>query len=246
MEASPAQLLASLALGLTCLIGIVVGGRTLVVWLRTRQFAELAIGLNCISLSAGAALIVLLTRAPALKASAPGAVLWGLSLVLLGTHVLAMFFGTWQIFRASRSWPLVLCAPAALAVILFVIWSWLAYEPSAERSLLYDGTRLVGFAWTSYECFRFSSQLRRRARLGLGDAAIAHRIALWGIASGSQLATSALSVFSSAVLGLRIMDTSGGLLTVAVLGLSGSLCIALAFFPPRAYTRWLSAAESPA
>lgn len=245
MDASPVQLAASAALALTCVIGLVVGVRTLRVWTRTRQLAELAIGLNIASVSAGAALMVLLANAPGLARSSAGTALFGVSALLLASHVLALWFGTWRIFRAAERWPLVLCGPAALAMLVYLVWAAAELQQTPARTLFYETVRLLGFAWTSAECFRTSSQIRRRARLGLGDAFVAHRISLWGIASVSQLTATVLSVVSTFGLGVRIMDSTAGLLTISVLGLSGSVCIALAFFPPRAYARWV-AARGPA
>jgi hypothetical protein len=51
-----------------------------------------------------------------------------------------------------------------------------------------------------------------------------------------------LSVASSVVLGLPLVDSTVGLLALSLLGLGGTICLALAFFPPRAYARWVGRA----
>jgi hypothetical protein len=238
----PIQWIGNAALALTCLIGLAVGLRTLAVWARTRRFPELAIGLYATSLAGGGMLLVGLRSAPDFLATPVGRALWGLSLLLLAFHALAMYFGTWKIFRPDDRWPLAFCLPACAAMVVYFAWGWVDVAVTAPRALFYDSVRFVGFAWTSIECFRYAGQLRRRARLGLGDAFVAHRITLWGIASTTQLTSNVLSVASSVVLGLPLVDSTVGLLALSLLGLGGTICLALAFFPPRAYARWVGRA----
>ncbi len=96
-----------------------------------------------------------------------------------------------------------------------------------------------GMAWAAYECFRYSSMLRRRAALGLGDPMIAHRIWLWGLGAVATLMAIGLDVGSWALAGASLGATPMGLHAMSFLGLLGAIAIAFAFFPPSFYLRWI-------
>ncbi len=239
MEVSPIQILARLALVATCVIGFAVGFRTLAIWWRTRCFPELAIGTNLISIGAGGVLLVVLGESTSLVDSAGGPALWAVTLVVLGVHVLCMGLTNWRVFRPTEKWPAAICAAIVVGMAIFFVWGWREFAQTNARTLYYESVRLLTFAWTSFECFRYAARLRRRAALGLGDPVIAHRIGLWGIASAAQIVTTSLAVFYGAVWQMRLFEAPVGMILMSLFGLCGAVCIALAFFPPRPYARWI-------
>ncbi len=110
----------------------------------------------------------------------------------------------------------------------------------AERVLVSQSTRLVGFAWCIYECFRYAQLIRKRARLGLALPSLAHRFRLWGVACSAQF-TGALIMLLSTVVPIPL---SANYLIQSPLAAAAVICIGLAFFPPANYIRWISADDS--
>ena len=96
-----------------------------------------------------------------------------------------------------------------------------------------------------YECLRYSALLRRRVEYGLGGSMVAHRIWLWGMGAIAQVVVLLFEVVSWYATGDVLMSTSLGLHLVSLLGLAGSVAIALAFFPPSGYVRFISARQAP-
>lgn len=67
---------------------------------------------------------------------------------------------------------------------------------------------------------------------------MANRIALWGVAAG--LIAFLFLMTPVADLVARVAPQSPALLMLqSLIGLVVAVCIALAFFPPRAYLRWI-------
>jgi hypothetical protein len=96
-----------------------------------------------------------------------------------------------------------------------------------------------GAAWMAIECFRFHAQLRRRARLGLAEPFVVHRVALWGTAIGASALAYATSVVHRVLYGTGLREHGWALAIVSLLAIVTAVGIALAFFPPRAYLRFI-------
>ena len=109
----------------------------------------------------------------------------------------------------------------------------------AERAILFVALRFVGMAWSTFECFRYSAMLKRRAEIGLAQPMVAHRFSLWGIGAGAQVAVLTFELGSWFVTGNSLTSAALGLHFTSALGLAGTVAIALAFFPPAAYERFI-------
>ncbi len=230
------DLLAKLALVVTCVVAVYVSVRMLLIWRKTRMFPELCIGLNVLSIALGGLVITLLmvsgsTPADGAKYFIPRV----FGLLCIFVHITASYATVWKIFRSSDLWALALIVAATAAA---VPWFFGALanrgEPVASSSVLLLVLRGGGMAWATLECFRYSARLRKRAALGLGDPMIAHRIWLWGLGAGFTLLAIGLDIGSWVLAGQALINTPLGVV-MAALGLAGALSIALAFFPPARY-----------
>jgi hypothetical protein len=92
------------------------------------------------------------------------------------------------------------------------------------------------FTWGSWEAIRYYGMLRRRIPLGLADPVVANRIALWGLASGLIAFLFLVNPLAQLATGLTQESPELSVMQ-SVIGLAAAVCIALAFFPPRAYLR---------
>ena len=227
----------------TCILAVYVGLRTLYRWTQTRRVQELAIGANVLSLAVGA---MILNALGVLGSSAGKDVpflphLLGLSGLAL--HVVAIYLGTWKIFRPAAKWPrpLMGLVVAAMGGWLFVVLSGL--EPGAAGSLIWLVPRALGMTWAGWECFRYAAMLRKRVAIGLAEPMMAHRFALWGIGAVASTASSGLDIGSWLLRGAPLGATPLGLNVMSLFGVIGIVTVALAFFPPAFYLRWIEAAR---
>jgi hypothetical protein len=118
----------------------------------------------------------------------------------------------------------------------------LRHTPSGFR-LAYQMLQLGTILWAAVEAFATWSFLRRRVRLGIGNALVVNRIALWSLASLAASIGMAISFFS-AFLGLRYAGDVVEI-PVAVLGLVAATALWLSFVPPARYRAWIER-RSPA
>ena len=119
-----------------------------------------------------------------------------------------------------------------------VIWAILAFQaesPIASLSLMLLSVRGTGMLWAAAEAFRYSAMLRRRVALGLSEPGIAHRFWLWGIGAAAQTLVISLDFGSWLVHGSGLDQLPLGVAATALIGLVGSIAVALAFFPPARY-----------
>lgn len=234
--------LAHIGLAAFLLMSTVVGVRVLLVVRRTRQLADLTMGLGLLLNGAvGYALIALglglpsypeWLAAPTLKA--------GIMTLSLGSGALWWF--TWRVFRPDRIWSaMVFASAASLLAGSFVI---LTFGESFDRSSMEGvwywvgfATRASAFAWFSIEAFLYYRSMRKRVRYGLAPRIRANAFLLWGTATAC-----AYLMYGFTALGLILGRESlpaPFVLGQCLAGLVAAGAIYLPFFPPAWYRRLL-------
>jgi len=150
----------------------------------------------------------------------------------------------WRVFQRDQAWArglfLLLVAMLAIHSAVHIF----ATPPGAPlyadlASWIGTAAQTGAFAWVSWEALRYCRMLRRRAALGLADPVVTNRIALWGVASGLIGFLFLLNPVAKAFAGIAA-ENLGLLLLQSLVGLVVAVCVALAFFPPRAYLRWIA------
>jgi hypothetical protein len=238
------QLLSFFGMGVFGVVSLVVAVRLLLLAGRTRELPEFLIGL-CF-LTGG-----VLGRAPiAIGASVPalpetlriGLYMGGRFLLVICCLAIALM--AWRVFQRDQAWAKVFFALllATLAVHSAVhVFATLPGTPLDEGTGAWMGiiAKAVAFAWASLESLRYHSLLRRRIALGLADPVVANRIALWGAAAGLIASLFLITPLAGLVTGVAPQNPALVMLQ-SVVGLVVAVCIALAFFPPQAYLRWIA------
>jgi hypothetical protein len=241
------QLVAALG-GLAFIVAsLVVGLRILLLARRTRQLPELVIGLS-LFLAGGLGYPMLVVARTAITWPDPVrialftvAMLFGLT----GTLCAATF--NQQVFRPGAAWARALVVALACTQVGLLLWQ--ALDPGFAAGAFYNhgnGLRLftashgVPLAWASFESFRYGAQLARRVRLGLADPVVADRVRLWGISMGASLIIN-LAATVGALMGVDFATSTVGALVIAPLGLVAAASVFLAFLPPQAYLRRVTA-----
>jgi len=244
------ELVGALAACLQIVASLVVGCRLIVVARATRHLPELALGLSQLL---GTALGYPLLGA-AFFLSKRGDALSG-PLLLAGAVVVAgsawMFFlFTWRVFRRRERWAAALSASGAVVLVSSAAISAIeinrsggyaiAYADVLLPVLVFNVTTGVAYGWSAIESLTYYTKVRRRVVLGLSDPVVADRFLLWGLTSVM------LTIIVGFCLGMLLLRANPigsvlGALVFACLGLGQMSCLWLAFVPPRAYTRWVSA-----
>jgi hypothetical protein len=218
-----------------------VGLRLVRLALRTRRLPELAIGSSLLFLGGIGYPLAVAARNGAAGSPEATADLIALALACQNLGCAAMAVATAATFRGGVGWARAL-AGVVCGVLLA---SWLVQLATGDfarpvgTSLPYFVglvTRLVPFVWSSAESWSYYAILRRRLRVGLGDAAVTERFALW--ATNSTGVALAFAVFLAGLIAGADVATSAWVLApTSLAGLLSGITLWLGFLPPRWYLR---------
>ena len=230
-------------------VSLLVGLRLLALAARTGERPELLIGVAVLGI--GPVGFGLQTVAGALEASVLAEALAAAGAVAVAVGVWAKLGFNWLVYRRESA-----AALAATLVLSSVVAAHLVAQPmqgsfldavhSVGPSAVRGAVQALALGWGAAEAFRFWTQLRRRARLGLADAVLVNRFLMWAISAGAAGLGTALGVGASLATGKGPLELPAVLVSSSAHGLVAALGMWLAFAPPRAYVAWLSGAHSAA
>ena len=224
------------------LVSLVVGGRLLLLGLRSGRTPELTVGFGLFAMGGfGCPLMLVAQQASTLGDGTRGALaLAATSVLSLGQVSLAVF--TQQVFRPKQSWASAVVWALALAFAVCVVGQ--AVEPTyaaiargeALQWLAYRLLQTAVLAWSGVESLHYARVSARRQRIGLSDRATTNRFLLW---AGSTLTCMMLSLVTS-IVDPKLSQSLTGVILAAPVSLAASVSLWFAFLPPRFYIRWLS------
>ncbi len=225
---------------------IIVGGRMLRMWSRTRQLPELALGSHILILITGYSLEF--TGLAGERALGPDAAfaLRAAGNLAYALCIFAYLIFSWRVFRPQARWATLLVAVCTLGLMVgwtgelatgrFELvaerfarpWFWIAFVP-----------RIVCMAWSAAEGMGRWRLLSRRVRIGLESPLLANRFLCWGLAALAEVMI--YFVAGAALLGPRPTDFLVGpaALVISAMGVAASITITLAFTPPAFWQRWI-------
>lgn len=237
------------------LTSLVIGSRVLALWWRRKNLPELllAIALLCVGFIAYAVGTAGKLLVEGTQEQRQVFTLVGLSIECVGHGALVAF--SWRVFHPRDTW-----AGALAGTLAALIGVALSGEVLSGEYLRYSDMRpisgpwlLFGLAargaaptWMAFECFRFHHKLRLRAKIGLAEPLVVNRVLLWGIAIGCSALGFGMNIVHRLVYGTGLRAHVWALTTVSALATVSALCLGLAFFPPKAYRRWLEERPGPA
>jgi hypothetical protein len=222
---------------------LTLGAKLVLLWRRTREVPELAIGLSFL-LGGGVAYLAWLALAVGVARGASAALLGPvllLGLVCTCLGAIANGVGIARIFRPDARWPLPCLGGLAL---------WMAgaagvgavSAPERASVAFWAGILAILpiYGWAAGEALVLARTLHRRARLGLADPVVVNRIAQWGVSGVIVVLMTSFS-FASRLLHGPVMPPWVSALN-AGLGVVAAAAIWLGFFPPRALRERLATA----
>jgi hypothetical protein len=228
------------ALGIQAVASLVVGWRLLKLARESRQLPELALALASLMLPAvGFPLMVVSVVLE--KSAVGGAVfahlLGGLSVAAASTMYWVF---TWRVFRPDSR---IAAVGTAVAALVYLACVCLASRVASDHGIVgsrafmgwwrygYPVFMLLGFCWTLFESLRYYGALRKRARLGIGDAAVCNRFLLFaGLAATWVLTAACLLIVY--VFRLGPFETPWFMAAIAAAGSLNAICLVFAFMPP--------------
>jgi len=215
---------------------IVVGGRLLALWYRTRLVPELAFGLSFVLLGAVGYPLSIVARSGA----GPD---WLLSVALLAQNAasFSLFLGIWRTFRPLERWPGVVAVPLGLAFVASLVAPFVDAIGPAARDVgpwyyLGFGARFFCFVWAAVESTRYLRLLRRRLPLGLADPIVVDRFRLWSI-NNVGISLGFVVFLAGHLLTENVGEAAWVLVCTSLTGIVSGAAMWLAFFPPRRYLR---------
>jgi hypothetical protein len=234
--------------GLSFIIAsLVIGLRLLLLARRTRQLPEFAIGLALFLMGGLGYPLLSVARLATGMHEAVRLGFFIVSVLFNMSGMVAVCVFNWRVFRQQESWAAWLTAGFTFALAAALVLQ--SIVPGLRVAAFYnEGSGLhvfmalqgVPLAWAAFESLRYYRLLAKRCDLGLADPIVVDRMRLWG--SGMFLAF-VINVFSSVLsfFGVDIAVSPTGSLVIAPLGLMAAGCVWLAFLPPAAYTRRVTA-----
>jgi hypothetical protein len=244
---------ALIPLGFFLATALVVATRLLVLWRRTRQLPEFAIGMGVVLVTVIGLPLAVAGRLPRTVATPFGDAVFGVGLVCVCAGITLFFVFTTRVFHARARWARA--AEFALGIVMALIAAGLI----RAASLGSDVTEVIGhtrpwaiavvgmlaaaFGWSGCESLRCFAQLRRRRALGIGDPVVENRFLLWGIA-GLTTVILAVSLAGFLAAGRLVLLEPVALFLMAGCGLLMGGTWLLTFFPPGFYLRRIGAASA--
>jgi hypothetical protein len=228
-------------------MSVLVGGRLVSVWLRTRQLPELLLGISTLVLGG----IAYPVGAVVTSGEVEVAAFWrswlsvGANVACHLAYALVLAF-TVKVFRpgaiwASRmQWPIWMIQAAATWLFGVEIVRTLGHSEQVATwvSCVNLVAPILIFGWTAVESLHAHLKARRRLALGLIDAVVANRMLMWA-GFGGAIAVGAAQSFVCEVLEIPYMQVEWAQAMMSALGLAETAFLALAFFPPAAYRSWI-------
>jgi hypothetical protein len=166
-------------------------------------------------------------------------------------HNIFLLAFTRLVFRpGSRTARVAVVALAGLMSSSLVIGiaqgDWLGYRSDRIWIWLETCPQLVAYAWTLVESALHYARMRKRLAHGLADPVVTNRVLLWALYGAAMLGAGIFYVIS-----IGVASFSGEYpfaLDAAMIACTSFSCgaIWLAFYPPRAYRRWLASASETA
>lgn len=242
------QLFGLLCVAVYSVVAMLVSVRLLRLAARTGETPELMIGS---ALLMGGAIGYPATVAwRVLAATEPGL---GLHFGMAGA--LGLHFGAWAnvlawraIYHRAAPWARWVAVAVTAALFLSLVDRLVAVLPAGSMSVraetpqnLYAlslACQAAPYLFMAFSGFRYHSLLLRRMALDLADPVVANRIWLWSATSAVVVAQ---YVYSLLTIHLRHMAhfAAASHVVVGGLGLALTATLWLAFFPPKAYLRWV-------
>lgn len=227
-----------------------VGVRLLLLAHRTRGLPEFAMGLGLVLLAFVGAPFSALGRAPALHGSGLDTAAWALGQTGVCAGLSLFFVFTWSVFHRHQRWARIATGVAIAALVGIgagMIRANLGDASLVEKvtrtrpwALAIEGMMMLAFGWTAVSSLRYWRDMRRRVRLGIGDAVIANRFLLWGVGGAATAAIGSVLV-PCQLADLVVIQHPLPLTVMAVMGGVVSVFWTLAFFAPEPYQRWIQA-----
>lgn len=186
-------------------------------------------------------------------------VVHGMSQWCLAVGYISVIGFTWRTFHREAAWArwAVGLLAALLAISLggrSMSEGWgISVDPGAYHWLAYV-VRIAGLLWMGAASFYYWLQMKKRLALGLADALVVNRFALWGLFALATTLTALAEPIARLVYWLTaggatetaasITDVGGPIIqmTLFLTSISVMLTVAallLTFFPPQVYARWV-------
>ncbi|MCP5060794.1 MAG: hypothetical protein GY937_29215 [bacterium] len=178
-----------LAMAAFVLVCLAVGFRLLALARKTRALPEAAMGIGFL-LIGGMGYGLVAAAGWAAKVGSPGLPwFWGGSLLAVSSGCVCVAFFTGQVFRPDGRGRALF-----IGLVLATFGGWLGHglSPGFDRIGLWGPWAWLGFAgrvgclgWAAVESLRYSTQVRRQLRIGLGDREVGERCMWWGVGAGA-------------------------------------------------------------
>lgn len=223
------------------LVGLVVAGRLLGVWRRTRQLPELAAALGLLFLGPLGFCIVM-TGTVILAGTPWQNLLRGAGLMIQALGFVSVTAFTWRVFRPHERWAVGLASAFGFGLLASGIATALEpFQPGSPTLSFHLANllKITCMAWGAVEAVLYWRISQKRVALGFADPLVSASFLMWGVV----LATSGLGfvLIYVALLSLSPGEYLSTLVQtlLSACGIVAATALYASFLPPSFYIRWV-------
>lgn len=226
-----------------CVFLLAVGLRVLLLSRKDGGVAERMIGVAFLGMGLGG-LPALFAGNPDVIPAAWAQTCFGVGQAIFSIAFSAFYLFAWRCFGPGSGWRRALALFGITSQVLVFVSLGLVegfQPPGGDTLRVAASTRAIAIIWAFGESFHYWRLMQRRQVLGLVDPVVTNRFMLWACWTGSLMGMMGIAVvlrFIAPALVLDLTHPSHMLLlgsSASFVSLS-AMCLALAFFPPTAYS----------
>lgn len=227
-------------------VALVVGVRLIILAAHTRELPELLMGIGVLGIGpVGFGLMVGASIAAPTNPGLQQGLLW-VGALAVASGALAKYVFNWRVYYPGRPAVGFIVAGAGLVLFGSTIYSGLtgglvSQGQMAPLALARSALQIGCLLWGAAESFRYWSKMRRRLALGLADPVVTNRFLMWAIGAFAAGFGTAVGTTVQLVTGKASFEVGWVMASSSLHGLVAAIAIGLAFIPPAAYRRWVTA-----
>lgn len=222
-------------------VGLAVSIRLLLQWRQTRGIPELMCGLGLLGIGPLGFCVMMIGplffRDTAAAASFRSS---GILIQSLGLVCTAVF--TWRVFRPYSPWARALAAVFCVGLLTTgVAVATMPISGVGVAPQWHIGTwmKIACLGWCALESLRHWRVARQRLAIGIGDPVVSASFFMWGVGTGSGTLGFIL-IYAAQILREPGQSLGAGIqLALSLCGIVAAIALFLAFFPPKAYARFV-------
>jgi hypothetical protein len=168
----------------------------------------------------------------------------GIAFLAMGVGTFANFVFNWRVYHPGSTRARAIVALGGVGLVACFMTAaaqhgFQSTDPLDPSGLARTWLQIGCLLWSAGEAFLYWTKMRLRVRIGLADPVVSNRFLMWAIATFAAGWGTAVGFVGQVMMGTTNFDSGWVMVSSSMHGLVSAIAIALAFIPPRFYTRYV-------